>query len=152
MKIEDAIKSSFRSEEQKVRVNIYFTSYFLNNQIVEVLKQFKLSFAQYNTLRILRGQYPKSISLLLLRDRMLDKGADVSRLVERLFQRDLIDRRESKEDRRKRDISINQNGLDLLTLIEPLEAGLDQHLSHLTQEENEQLHLILNKIRKGNVS
>ena len=70
--------------------------------------------AQYNALRILRGQYPTPCSLNLVKERIVDKNSDVSRLIERLRKSDLVSRVTNQEDRRGVDILITEKGLSLL--------------------------------------
>ena len=83
-KIEDVIKGSFYSEQHKLRVNIIYTSNWLLGEVKEFLKKYDITQQQFNILRILRGQYPKPITTSLIRERIMDKMSDVSRIVDRL--------------------------------------------------------------------
>jgi DNA-binding MarR family transcriptional regulator len=147
MKIEEEIQSKFRNEYSKVRVNLHYTENYLTNQLNEILKPFKLSPTQFNVLRILRGQYPKTSSIGLVKERMLDKNSDISRIVDRMHAKKLVIRKECKQDRRQKDILITQLGLDILAKIDKQEDDLDAKIHHLSLNEITQLNNLLDKIR-----
>lgn len=147
MTIQDEIKSNFKNEYLKARVNIHFTHNFLNNQLIDILKPLEITPTQFNVLRILRGQYPKTSSIGLLKDRMLDKNSDISRIVDRMFAKKLVVRKECKLDRRQKDIQITQLGLDYLTKVDVHELELDKRMHLLTIKEIAQLNSLLDKLR-----
>lgn len=147
MKIQDEIKSKFNNEYHKARVNILFTNNYLSEQLIEILKPLDLSPTQFNVLRILRGQYPEVSSIGLLKERMLDKNSDISRVVDRMLVKKLVARKECKLDRRQKDIQISQLGLDYLKKIDAQENELDKKMQQLTIEEVTQLNNLLDKIR-----
>lgn len=147
MKIQDEIKSSFNNEYHKARVNIHFTHNYLSDQLLEILKPLKLSPTQFNVLRILRGQHPEASSIGLIKERMLDKNSDISRVIDRMLTKKLVVRKECKQDRRQKDIQISQLGLNYLSKIDEQETALDQKMQHLTLEEVTQLNQLLDKIR-----
>ncbi|MDF1518328.1 MAG: MarR family transcriptional regulator [Lutibacter sp.] len=147
MKIQDEIKSNFSNEYQKARVNIHFTHNYLSEQLLKIIKPLDLSPTQFNVLRILRGQHPVASSIGLLKERMLDKNSDISRVVDRMLTKKLVVRKECKQDRRQKDIQISQLGLDILLKIDAQEKELDKKLQQLTLEEVTQLNNLLDKIR-----
>lgn len=148
MKIEDEIKSKFRNEYHKALVNIYYTNNVVSQSFHKMLKEYKLTSQQFNILRILKGQYPKAISIGSIKERMLDKSSDVSRIINRLYMKKLIERKECLIDRRKRDLLICKNGLELLEKIKnKMEQKEDEILSNLTIEEAKTLNVLLDKIR-----
>jgi DNA-binding MarR family transcriptional regulator len=147
MKIQEAIKSKFNNDYLKARVNIHFTHNFLNDQLIEILKPYDLSVTQFNVLRILRGQNPKASSIGLIKERMLDKNSDISRIIDRMLSKKLVIRKECKIDRRQRDILITQLGLDYLTKIDEHEEILDNQIRHLNDKEIQQLNFLLDKLR-----
>lgn len=148
MKIQDEIKSNFSNEYHKARVNIHFTHNYLSEQLIEIIKPFKLSPTQFNVLRILRGQHPEASSIGLIKERMLDKNSDISRVIDRMLAKKLVVRKECKQDRRQKDIQISQLGLDYLSKIDEQEKELDQKMQHLTLEEVTLLNQLLDKIRE----
>jgi DNA-binding MarR family transcriptional regulator len=148
MKLEEEIsQKQFRSEHQKLAVNIFYTHGWLMNNYNKVFKKFNLTANQFNILRILRGQYPNSASVNLLKQRMLDKMSDASRLVERLRAKGLVKRNICPNDRRKVDVVITEKGLNLLSDIDKFDNHFDEILGKISEPEAKQLNLLLDKIR-----
>jgi DNA-binding MarR family transcriptional regulator len=148
MRIEDEIKQKrFQSPQQKLNVNLVFTANWLVGRMQDLFKPHEITLQQYNILRILRGQYPNPCTIQLLKDRMLDKQSDVSRLVDRLTQKGIVERSICESDRRKMDVKISQKGLDLLTLIDPEMGKVDDVMQNLNLEEIDQLNSLLDKMR-----
>jgi DNA-binding MarR family transcriptional regulator len=149
MKLEDEIKQSkFKSVFTKATVNISYTHFWLQEKMRQLLKTHGISLQQFNILRILRGQHPKPATINLLKERMLDKSSDASRLVERLRKKNLIERLVCEEDRRSVNIVITEKGLQLLSKLETIDDYLRDSLSALTEEEAEQLNSLLDKLRR----
>lgn len=148
MNLEEEIKQrKFSSEKHKAVINLMYTGnwvYYINKSI---LKNFNLSPEQYNVLRILRGQYPNPSSVLLLNERMLDKMSNVSRIVEKLRLKELLIREECPTDRRQVDITITEEGLDLLHEIDEQTQITEEALDNLSTEEAARLNQLLDKIR-----
>ena len=114
MKIEKEInQKSFKSEFQKLAVNLLYTSNWLVSHQKKIFEREGITTAQYNILRILRGQHPEPLAINILKKRMLHKMSDTSRLVERLRTKGLVKREICIGDRRKSDVSITKKGLDL---------------------------------------
>ena len=147
MKIEDEIKSNFANEHQKAMVNLLYTNYHIGSKMKSHFKQFDITTQQFNILRILRGQYPKPASIGLLKDRMLDKNSDVSRIIDRLVIKEWIKRTECKADRRQKDIVISKAGMKLLEDIDNIDGDREDVLSNLSVEEAERFNYLLDKIR-----
>jgi len=98
-------------------------------------------------LRILRGQYPKPATVNLIKERMIDKMSDASRIVDRLVQKQLVTRCTNDKDRRAVDIRISEQGLDLLSKIDKEYKTRDMFKNSLTEEEAGQLSALLDKLR-----
>lgn len=148
MKLEEEIQQKkFRSEKHKAILNIYYTDCFISSILELLLKKFELTLQQYNILRILRGQKGKAIAMGEIKNRMLDKNSDVSRIVERLRVKKLLERKISRNDRRQMDVKISQVGLNLLSRIDVMERKTDKILSALSEKETIQLNFLLDKIR-----
>ncbi|MEI6053607.1 MAG: MarR family transcriptional regulator [Opitutaceae bacterium] len=148
MKIEDELKGRFRNERHKGLINLTYTVKQLSYGFLQTLKTQGLTEPQYNILRVLRGfrnEGPSSIGFL--KERMLDKSSDVSRLVDKLYEKGLVDRKENESDRRQKDIIITENGLELLNQMQMCENQVDSILHHLTDEEVIELNRLLDKIR-----
>ena len=148
MKLEEEIKQkSFRNESHKLAVNLMYThGWFINTQS-DLFKKYDLTTAQFNILRILRGQYPNQASINLLKDRMLDKMSDVSRLVERLRTKGLIERKICEQDRRRAEVIITNKGLELLKELDELEYKFDSIFRNLNEDEAKNLNNLLDKLR-----
>jgi len=148
MKIEDELKGHFRNDRNKALINLFFTEKQLTYRMLQLFKKHGLTEPQYNILRVLRGfrsQGPSSIGFL--KERMLDRSSDVSRLVDKLVEKGLIDRKENGSDRRQKDVAITQAGLLLLTNMDDCERKADTLLHYLSDEEVVELNRLLDKIR-----
>jgi DNA-binding MarR family transcriptional regulator len=148
MKIEEEIKQSkFDSELHKLAVNLIFTGNWLGLVTAQFLKRFDLTPQQFNVLRILRGQHPNPATVNLLIERMLDRMSNVSRIVDKLFAKGLVERKTCKKDRRAVDIIITEKGLSLLSEIDSRREEMDSVLNKLSEAEAKQLNGLLDKVR-----
>ncbi len=148
MKLEEEIKQKkFKSEYQKLVVNILYTNNWLVSAQKDTYQNGNITITQYNILRILRGQKQKPASVNLLKDRMIDKMCDVSRLVERLRVKGFVVRETCSEDRRKSDIVITEAGLKLLKELDKKEKEFVKKLNTLNQSEAKTLNNLLDKLR-----
>ncbi len=145
---QDIHQKEFRNEYHKVVLNILYTNNYLVGKLNDVCKSFDITRQQYNVLRILRGQYPNSATINLIKERMLDHMSDASRIVERLRIKALIHRGENENDKRTVAITNTQKGLQLLEKMQPLVDSTDQVVSHLTEGDVIQLNQLLDKVRK----
>ena len=149
MKIEEEIKGRFRNEYHKGLINLMYTVKQISYQFLQFLKKHKITEPQYNILRILRGAKPlQQVSINYLKERMLDKSSDVSRIIDRLLEKGYIERKENALDRRQKDISITEKGLNLLDQMFDCELKSDELLNNLTVDEIKELNRLLDKIRK----
>lgn len=150
MGIEQEIKqSNFKSEYQKLIVNQLFTGKWVSDMVSNHLKPFGLTSQQYNVLRILRGQDSHTLSVNGITDRMIDKMSNVSRLVDKLLTKELIDRKINSIDRRQVDVVINDKGLALLSAIDQEEDELHEQFKNITPNEALRLNNLLDKLRGG---
>lgn len=149
MKIEEAIKQTkkFKSEHERVAVNLTYTYYWLSGIMTEHLKEFGITTQQYNILRILKGQHPNPASVNLLKERMLDKNSDVSRIIDRMVAKELVDRKTCPDDRRAVNILLTDKGFAVLEQVNSKEGQPDTHLKGLTEEEAATLNDLLDKLR-----
>lgn len=148
MKLEEEIKQSkFRNEYHKLAVNIIYTYGWLSNFQSQLFTSYHITSNQYNILRILRGQYPNPATINLLKERMLDKMSDASRLVERLRVKGLVKRDLSSHDRRRVDVIISKKGLKLLLEIDKLNEKSDAIFGNLSSKEAKIINDLLDKLR-----
>lgn len=145
MKIEDIIKAKFKSEHHKAIVNIRYTSNWIGAYHNKQLAEYDLSLPQFNILRILRGAN-EPLSIKIVKQRMLEKSPNTTRLIDKLISKDLVERSRCNDDRRVVHIEITKKGLKLLDEIDDVfdDMSLAENLS---QEEASLLNVILNKLR-----
>lgn len=149
MKIEDEIhQKQFRNEYQKATINIIYTYGWLTTRLKQFLNNYDITLQQFNVLRILRGQHPGSISTSVIRDRMLDRNSDASRIVDRLHRQGLVDKQPCPSDRRLVDVKISAKGMKLLETIDKKQDELDNLLGNLTDEEVKEFNRLLDKTRR----
>ncbi len=148
MKIEEEIKQSkFKNPFQKVAINLQFTANWLAATGNNFFKDFGITMQQFNILRILRGQNPNSISAAVIKQRMLDRNSDVSRLLDRLIDKKMVIKTQCESDKRATDVMITESGLKLLSKIDLRLEEIDAKLLKLTAKEANQLSDLLDKCR-----
>ncbi|MES1216341.1 MAG: MarR family transcriptional regulator [Bacteroidota bacterium] len=143
----DIHQGRFLNEHQRASINILFTYGWMMERIKEFLKPVDLTPQQFNILRILRGSYPKPLSTLQIRERMLDKMSDTSRIVDRLIVKGLVNKFTSQHDRRLVDILISPKGKKILEKLDARQEELDGILSNISEKDATTLSKILDKIR-----
>lgn len=149
MKIEEVIKSTVSLETaKKVILNFTYTQNVIGDKFHEILKPYDLSREQYNVLRILRGQKGCPANLGIIQERMLAKNSNTTRLIDKLLLKEYVTREICPGNRRKIEVLITQKGLDILTELDPIIVEHEQlFANNLTQEELEQLNILLEKYR-----
>jgi DNA-binding MarR family transcriptional regulator len=147
MKIENEIKQEkFINEHQKLYINLIFTTNWLNDQAKSFYEDNGVTMQQYNMLRILRGA-TEPLSTLEIRERMLDRMSDTSRIVDRLIIKGLVKKSPNKFDKRLVAVTITTKGLVLLKKMDSGEMKLLEQLNSLTEIDAKQLNKLLDKIR-----
>jgi DNA-binding MarR family transcriptional regulator len=149
MKLEDEIQQvkAFRSEYSKAIVNLIFTYNWFDAYSKVFFKNFDITSQQFNILRILRGQHPYPSTINLLKERMLDKMSDTSRLVERLLIKGLVERTKASSDKRAVDIYISPKGEQLLSKIDLKMPFFEDKFNTLSKDEVCTLNTLLDKLR-----
>jgi len=138
------INSKFPNEKVKALLNIKYTASWLDQIGNEILKPYKISEQQYNILRILRGA-GKAITVNEVKERMIQKSPNATRLMDKLFDKQLIERMRCENDRRVVYIKIKKKGDELLEKINM--KKFDDVLKVLTEQEAKTLNTLLDKIR-----
>jgi DNA-binding MarR family transcriptional regulator len=148
LKIEEEIKQrKFNSSHQKVVLNILFTANWMQDRMKEYLKPYGLTSQQYNVLRILRGRHPGCAYPTEIKSVMLDKNPDLTRLCDRLINGKWISREIDNDNRRKMKIAITEEGLELLTKLDPVMKEIEEKMNLLNEEDSELLSGLLDKMR-----
>lgn len=148
MSIEQDIKQAqFRNNHQKGIINIIYTYNWLMERIKNIVASEDITHQQFNILRILRGAHPTPLSTLQIRERMLDKMSDTSRIVDRLVAKGLVTKSISPVDKRLVDVVISDAGQQLLKKLDGRVEEMDNILGGLNDEEAQQLSNLLDRVR-----
>ena len=146
---EEIVQEKFLNENHKTLVNFIYTHNFLIDKMSGFFKKQGITRQQFNVLRILRGQHPKATNLGLIKERMLDKMSDASRIVERLRVKKLVTRKQSRHDRREVEILISPEGLALLEVTDQEIKQIYKLFDCFNSDELNQLNILLDKFRNG---
>jgi len=151
MKINQAIgmTKAFNNSYEKAIVNMVYTGAWLKNLQKKHFGQFDLTAQQFNILRILRGAQ-EPLSTAVIRERMLDKMSDVSRIVDRLEKKDFVVKSTCESDQRKVDVGLTQKAIKTLKAIDKKNVTWFEKTTGLTKKEADQLSECLN-IKKCNM-
>lgn len=148
MSLEEELKGRFRNDYHKGLINLTYTTRLLNYGFLQTLKKHEITEQQYNALRILRGfRSHGALSIGFIKERMLDRDSDVSRLVDRLFEKGLVSRNENPDDRRQKSVEITEKGLKFLESMGACKSMEDNMLNCLSVAEVKELNRLLDKIR-----
>lgn len=140
-------KKSIPLAKQTV-LNVLRTQNIVLEKINEALKSFDLSMEQYNVLRILRGQKGSPANMFEIQDRMIAKTSNTTRLVDKLLSKNLVTREVCPANRRKIEVAITANGLDLLEKVDPEVLKYEESLTgNLSADELQQLNILLDKFK-----
>lgn len=149
MKIEDAIRQNkFDNQVEKAIVNIIYSYTWLRDTHANILKPYGILMQHFNILRILRGAHPKSMCPGEIKEVMLDKGNDVTRLIDKLVSLGLAERKLCETNRRKMDVDITKEGLELTKKISDELAVISTNIGErISNKEVSALNDLLDKIR-----
>jgi DNA-binding MarR family transcriptional regulator len=148
MALENEIQQKqFTSENQKLIINLIFTNNWLTEKIKDLLAEEDITMQQFNILRILRGSHPQPLTTLTIRERMLDKMSDTSRIVDRLVLKGLVSKKTSPADKRLVDVSITEGGKRLLGKMDKKEKLMTDISANLNKAEMKTLNALLDKLR-----
>ena len=143
LRLQDELKQSrpFSSIEQEATLNVVRTGAMLTDMFERVLKPYGLSAAQYNVLRILRGAEPDGLCRNEIRDRMITRMPDMTRLLDRMEEGGLVTRTRQTSDRRQVRTELTERARDLLDEIEP--RMLEEHAKRLGGVPREDLRRLI---------
>ena len=141
----------FRSLEQEAHLSVVRTGALLFDATEKFLKPYGITATQYNVLRILRGAEPSGLCRNELRDRMLTRMPDMTRLLDRLEEAGLVERARENDDRRMVRSRITPAGLQLLADLDDVtQAEEKRRLGHLSEEQLRTLIDLLAIVRSRN--
>ena len=145
----DIRQAKFSSTRQKAMVNMIYTMNWIKERTRGFFESEDITPQQFNILRILRGSFPQPLSTLQIRERMLEKMSDTSRIVDRLIAKGLVKKVTCKTDRRLVDVIISDKGLQLLEKMDVRQGEMDGVLGNLSEKDANTLSELLDKIRHG---
>ncbi|MBD0405387.1 MULTISPECIES: MarR family winged helix-turn-helix transcriptional regulator [unclassified Flammeovirga] len=145
----DINQKEFKNAFQKVYINLMYTNSWMQDLSKTWCKQFDITQQQYNVLRILRGAHPNCMNPGSIKQVMIDKSPDLTRLIDRLIDKEYVQRETCGSNRRKVDVIITQKGLDKLSELDPHEDGMLDNVRNLSEEEANQLSSLLDKLRNS---
>jgi len=141
----------FKSKAQEGTIALLRTASVVARVIARVLEPWNLSLAQYNALRIIRGSGAAGIATLSIRERMIEEGTTITRLLDKLEEGGLIRRERSVPDRRQVMCFVTPQGRQLLDKIDPLiDAADEAAVSALSDRQLQQFIAALDAIRAAN--
>jgi DNA-binding MarR family transcriptional regulator len=142
-------RAHFDSPQQEAFLNLWRTYDRLRLLEDELFGRFGLTAQQYNALRLLRAAHPKKLPTLNLAARLISRAPDITRLLDKLHERGLIDRERPADNRRVVNVGVTEQGLALLTqLADEVRACHQRQLGHLAPEEMQTLVALLRKARE----
>ena len=145
----DIQQAKFRNAHQKAAINIIYTLSWIREKTRSIFEAEDITPQQFNILRILRGSFPEPLSTLQIRERMIEKMSDTSRIVDRLIGKGLVKKLTCKNDRRLVDVIISDKGKKLLERLDARQDEIDGVLGNLSEKDANILSDLLDRIRDG---
>lgn len=139
-------KVPFVSPTAKAEVGLMYINYLMQNDMQQFFRTYDITSQQYNVLRILRGQHPNPANINMIKERMLDKMCDASRIVDRLMKMDLVVKKSNNVDKRNTDVFITKQALNLLSMIDTELKNKKSLLNALGDQEIDIFNQLINKI------
>lgn len=148
MDIGEVIKqSSFADNRIKSQINLIYTYNWLRDQHAPVFKRHGILVQHFNVMKIVKGRHPEPTNPGHIIDVMLDKKRDLTRLIDKLVDKGLLDRRTCPTNRRKVEVFITDHGLQLTDAIEKELNVVDAQINRLSEDEAGLLSDLLDKMR-----
>jgi MarR family transcriptional regulator, 2-MHQ and catechol-resistance regulon repressor len=146
---QDIQQAKFRNPQQKAAINLIYTLAWVREKTKAIFESEDITPQQFNILRILRGSFPAPLSTLQIRERMLEKMSDTSRIVDRLIAKGLVKKVTCKNDRRLVDVIITDKGKKMLERLDARQDEIDGVLGNLSEKDANILSDLLDKLRDG---
>ncbi|MEM7103656.1 MAG: MarR family transcriptional regulator [Bacteroidota bacterium] len=145
----DKIIATRPNEHSRAYFKLLETANWIEMKVKEVLNNYQLTHAQFNILMILRENHPEPVSAGDLKEKLIFKNSDVTRLLDRMVKKGMVERYICPSNRRKLDITISGKAMEMLELVVPEITVAVEHFyrNKITAEEAIALTATLNKIR-----
>lgn len=148
MEIDKLIQQTkFQDNYHKAMLNLFYTSNYFRDAHMHVFGKHGIQGQHFNILRILKGKHPQPVSPGYIKDVILDKGRDITRLMDKLVNMGWVNRSNCPENKRKMDITLTDSGISAVEKISEELTALDADLKTLSEKEYEQLSHLLDKMR-----
>lgn len=144
---EEIRQNTFKNDSLKALLNIIYTANWVRDSHSSIFKEYGILAQHYNVLRIVRGRKGKPVTPGEIIKVMLDKGRDLTRLVDKLVKKGYLVREKCTVNRRRINITITQEGLDLTEEIEVKINDWIMSNVKITKDEADQINILLDKIR-----
>ncbi len=144
---EELKQKEFKNEIMKANINVLFTANWLYNKISTKLKPYNITHEQFNVLRILKGSHPTCMCQKDILSRMIAPNSNVTLIVKKLKDKNLINISQSESDKREYQINITNSGLELLNEIDANFKNSNDLISNLSTSEAFHLNALLEKMR-----
>jgi DNA-binding MarR family transcriptional regulator len=148
--IEEEIQQThFEELSDKAIINVVYTANLFQARLGQLLKPFGLTLQQFNILRILRGQHGNPIALYEVKHRMIDRNPDVSRIVDRMVRKGLIERAICPSDKRQADLRLLPKGETVLAATDPVIESYSERQRAISAADLIKLSSLLDRLRCG---
>ncbi|MCO6463937.1 MAG: hypothetical protein J5I52_07290 [Saprospiraceae bacterium] len=149
VEIDKVIKQSsgFTDGYQKALVNLLYTANHFRDTHQKVFKKYGIQGQHFNVMRILKGKHPEAVTPGYIKEVMIDKGRDLTRLVDKLETLGWVTRRVCEDNKRQMNINLTEIGIKKLDELRQIIKKLDDQLKCMTEEEYNQLSALLDKMR-----
>ena len=132
---------------KKVIIKLIRMNCAINEQLMLALKPFGISIQQFNVLRILRGQKGVAANLFTVQEKMVNKMSNTTRIIDKLIEKSFVERNICKENRRKIELFITEEGLNFLKQVDPVIDQTEEKMTnHLSEKEKQEMLILLNKL------
>jgi len=140
-------QQKFTDSYHKCLINLFYTANFFRDAHLLIFRPYDIQGQHFNILRILRGKHPDAVTPGYIKDVMLDKGRDVTRLIDKLIAMGWVQRQVCPQNRRKMDITLTSLGLNVTEEISAKLQIHDSGMQNLSEDEYQTLSQLLDKMR-----
>lgn len=148
MRIEDEIQQNgFQDDYHRLVANLLFTNNWINQQLMPFFRRYGLTLQQHNVLSILQTEHPAPVCFGAIQCRMADRNSNVTRLVDKLLEKQFVTRAVCQTNRRMIEVRLTEKGLDKLQQLAAHLPELYQRFHGITRQEAALVSEILDKMR-----
>ncbi|WP_462249293.1 MarR family winged helix-turn-helix transcriptional regulator [Ekhidna sp.] len=132
----------------KAILEVIKTGHWITDQVSIELKEFDITEPQFNVLRILNGRNGKPVTVQEIQSQMVQRSSNVTRIIDKLLDKQFVERKECPSNRRKMDITITQSGVDHLKILDQKLSKFHSSMkNNLSNTELEQLTELIKKLK-----